>query len=348
MESTSDDFLLLLLIILCGSSAQELEQSEEKVIDLSHYGAMLYGNPSTVNGRRLDRWRKASEKGNPEEQGAYVEGDILIPSTHVRNGLRSQSSYWPSGIVPLEVIGPFSNSDIQVIQAAINSYHSYTCISFVERQASHRDYVSIQNTGTGCWSSVGRIGGGQIVNLQSPGCTVKVGTVIHELMHAIGFLHEQNREDRNNYVQILTDNIQFGFEADFQPAASGSTNDFGVAYDYSSVMHYSSTAFSKNGLPTIVPVLPFTGEMGQREGFAESDVAKIRRMYSCPGQDTQQGTEEVLGDVWAMIFSPPRGKRQIRRRIHLKKSLKKKQSIAISLSSPTTISRVKSLKIKLP
>lgn len=86
---------------------------EEKVIDLSRYGPMLYGNPSTINGRRLERWRGTNDTGNPEEQGAYVEGDILIPSTHVRNGLRSQSSYWPGGIVPIEAVGPFSEFVLQ-------------------------------------------------------------------------------------------------------------------------------------------------------------------------------------------------------------------------------------------
>ncbi|GAB0089241.1 Metalloendopeptidase [Sergentomyia squamirostris] len=305
MEPKYRDVIIFIVLILAGYSAcQEEEATDEKIIDLSHFGSMLYGNPSSVNGRRLERWRNEDNVGNPEEQGSYIQGDILIPKSLVRNGLRSQSSYWSNGIVPLQVIGPFSDSDIQVIQAAINSYHSYTCIRFVERTAEHRDYVTIQNTATGCWSSVGRVGGGQIVNLQSPGCTVKVGTVIHELMHAIGFLHEQNREDRDSYVQIQYGNIQFGFESDFQKASTGTTNDFGVPYDYSSVMHYSSTAFSSNGLPTILPVLPLNGAMGQREGFTESDVTKIRRMYNCPGQDTPQGDEQVLGDLWLIFFAP--------------------------------------------
>lgn len=38
----------------------------------------------------------------------------------------------------------------------------------------------------------------------------KVGTVIHELMHACGFLHEQNRYERDDYVTVNYANIRQG------------------------------------------------------------------------------------------------------------------------------------------
>jgi len=41
------------------------------------------------------------------------------------------------------------------------------------------------------------------------GCERK-GTVMHELLHALGFWHEQSRTDRDNYVTIHFDNIQKG------------------------------------------------------------------------------------------------------------------------------------------
>ena len=41
--------------------------------------------------------------------------------------------------------------------------------------------------GPNCYSNVGRVmqGGGQLVNLGSPGCTA-VGVVLHETLHALG------------------------------------------------------------------------------------------------------------------------------------------------------------------
>lgn len=44
-----------------------------------------------------------------------------------------------------------------------------------------------------------------------------------------------------------------GRENNFKKYNSFVTSDFGVPYDYDSVLHYSAFAFSKNGKKTIVP-----------------------------------------------------------------------------------------------
>ena len=52
------------------------------------------------------------------------------------------------------------------------------------------------------------MGGGQEISLAGP--CLKKGTAIHELMHALGFWHEQSRPDRDSWVQIIRSNIQTG------------------------------------------------------------------------------------------------------------------------------------------
>ena len=86
-----------------------------------------------------------------------------------------------------------ATSEVSTIMRGIQDIVSKTCLKFKE-QTTETDYVYVQR-GSGCNSYVGRIGGKQILNLQSPGC-VYSGIVSHEFIHAIGFRHEHSRSDR--------------------------------------------------------------------------------------------------------------------------------------------------------
>ena len=92
----------------------------------------------------------------------------------------------------------------------MDDYQKHTCIRFIPYAGVESDYIRITAGNTGCWSSVGRVGGRQDVNLQVPGCVTKKGTVIHELMHAVGFLHEQSRYERDEFINIQWHNIMRG------------------------------------------------------------------------------------------------------------------------------------------
>lgn len=60
-----------------------------------------------------------------------------------------------------------------------------------------------------CYSYVGRRGNAQTVSLARSGC-VYHKTVQHELLHALGFNHEQTRNDRDNHIRVGWENIQSG------------------------------------------------------------------------------------------------------------------------------------------
>lgn len=231
----------------CGFPAEESDVIDLSAIDLK------FGQPDAKTGDLVKNW-KPTDDTNPEELGSYSEGDILFPmnrSSNSRNGLVGQSYRWPNAVIPYEITGSFDSRSMNLIQNAMGVYHKQTCIKFQRRTAKDRDYITIQNAQSGCWSSIGRVGGPQTVNLQSPACTTKVGTILHEFMHAAGFLHEQNREERDQYIDVMYPNIMRGYESNFMKAQKGSTSGQGVGYDYGSVMHYSAQAFSANGQPTI-------------------------------------------------------------------------------------------------
>ncbi len=60
-----------------------------------------------------------------------------------------------------------------------------------------------------CFSYIGRVeANGQTVSI-GRGCD-EISTVEHEILHALGFFHEQSRYDRDSYVEIEFDNIVEG------------------------------------------------------------------------------------------------------------------------------------------
>lgn len=90
---------------------------------------------------------------------------------------------------------------------------------------------NLENFYSSCSSLVGRNGQKQQVSLGA-GCVYK-GVIIHELMHAAGFWHEQSRPDRDDYVTVLWDNIIPGMEFNFNKYDWDTVQALGVSYDTS-------------------------------------------------------------------------------------------------------------------
>lgn len=68
---------------------------------------------------------------------------------------------------------------------------------------------------------------------------------------------------------------------DFTKQQNNIMDTLGTVYDYGSIMHYSSTTFSINGKPTLVPKFNTHGNMGQRSEMSEVDIWKINKLYGC-------------------------------------------------------------------
>jgi hypothetical protein len=77
-----------------------------------------------------------------------------------------------------------------------------------------------------------------------------------------------------------------GFDTQFEKFTEDFINSYDVDYDYSSIMHYSATAFAKEkGLVTIEPRPRRDVKFGQREHLSASDIKQARAMYGC--QETE-------------------------------------------------------------
>ena len=120
------------------------------------------------------------------------------------------------------------------------------------------------------------------------GCKTR-GIVLHEIGHAIGFWHEHSRPDRDSYVRIMLHNVLSGKEYSLQKRTRSEVDSHGYSYDYGSIMHYRTTAFSRNNLQTIVVTNPtaYASQgrpyLGQRSHLSRGDIQQIDRLYdNCP------------------------------------------------------------------
>nr|QNH72426.1 toxin candidate TRINITY_DN37054_c0_g1_i2 [Pachycerianthus maua] len=215
------------------------------------------------------------------------EGDVDRPLTRrrKRSAERDRTSLWPGRVVPF-VINSSLTWATNGIMEAIEEFHNYSCLTFKER-TSEDNYLHFVAK-DGCWSSVGRefwSTSGQEVSLGS-GCYNK-GIIMHEIMHALGFWHEQSRPDRNLYVEVLWENIQTGEEFNFNKYNHGKIDNMGVPYDMDSVMHYGRKSFSKNDLPTLRSIIEPERGLGQRTGFTQYDIQKLNSLYDCTSEETE-------------------------------------------------------------
>ena len=196
---------------------------------------------------------------------------------------------WPNATVPYTfaddwddptILGNENGAMRATILAAMDAIEAVTAVRFVPR-TSQDDYVRFRDA-DGCSSYVGRQGGRQDVNL-ALGCN-NTWIVVHELLHALGFNHEQSRDDRAGFVQIQWDNIRDG-----KGTTSRSPITPGISARTISTRSCTTAAndFCKRDAadacvgPTIITV-PAGTAIGQRSRMSTTDIAGVNRIY--PGE----------------------------------------------------------------
>lgn len=119
-----------------------------------------------------------------------------------------------------------------------------------------------------------------LINMQ----TRSIGTAVHELLHTMGYIHEHQRPDRDQFIEVREENIIAEFRGQFTRSLSvpnpGYISD---EYDFESVMHYSSFAFTNGRGPTIVVNEEFRDEfgdeIGQRNSLSDIDAQSLQDIY---------------------------------------------------------------------
>lgn len=206
-----------------------------------------------------------------------------------RNFGISRSTLWANGVIPYQVaadsFGPDYSKAVDILQNTVANISKSTCVKWRPKTSTDKYFVKITGDSDGCYSFVGNIEreNGQILNL-GRGC-LDGYVVLHEMHHAMGGIHEQQRKRRKMFVKINWENIDKNKNEQY--ALRRHTENIDV-YDYASILQYHFSAFTSNGKPTMTlhdQDLTFLISESKYD-LSFYDKAEINKVYDCTSEET--------------------------------------------------------------
>lgn len=208
---------------------------------------------------------------------AVVQGDIVV-------GVPVNDDGATSGLVLTPTVTPWKSREIPIfVQANVShpervrqalELFSDTAVRFVP-YTDQEDVVVFEEAAGVCKSYVGHVGGKQPIWI-GPGC--ETTEVAHEIMHALGFVHEQNRADRDQYVEIYPDNIEEQYLYNFDKLPEETTKISSLTdFDFESIMMYPTTMFAKGGRQTMRSKTPTP--ISPSSGLSAKDKERLQKAY---------------------------------------------------------------------
>jgi uncharacterized protein (TIGR02145 family) len=213
------------------------------------------------------------------------QGDIILTEAQLTStkgtATSSISKRWTNGIIYFKINSNLPQRTRESITLAIADYEANTTLRFVER-TDETNYMEFINSETlsgifyGTCSNLGMIGGRQYIWLEPTWNTS--GTIIHEMGHTIGLIHEQSRSDRDDSIDILWDNILDSWKDQYLIK----TNSFYKGdFDFNSIMLYSSINSSSKiqGTPVMLKKSDSSVFYAQHEVLSSGDIEMINELY---------------------------------------------------------------------
>jgi len=236
---------------------------------------------------------------------------------------------WDEGVLSYVFAASVNKTERATIQTTLKALMSEVgdggCLRIQEVPKTYKGpYVTIQTKqNQGCNSWLGLTDKAREhthdLNLDYDGC-LSAGTIKHEFLHALGFIHTHQRPDRHNYLTVQTQHIDVGNHDQFQQEDAEDILTWGIGYDPQSIMHYKDDSFtvSRDDPNTLdvdesktmkaVDGSGLTLKSVRTQYLTKSDVRFVQKFYNC--KVTGAGSEDGGVGNWvsgkdAGIGAPP-------------------------------------------
>ncbi len=220
------------------------------------------------------------------EDSTYFLGDMLFSKEQIESfylgtkaAFRTGTSARWTGVVKYYISPDFTSTAKNAIRSGISMVEEAVASITFQESSSRLSSDGINFIAT-LDTNNSLVGKWSINNINLQYNLNVAGTAAHEILHTLGFFHEQSRTDRDSYVIINFSNIKDEFVHAFQTFSQKGYNGKNMgAYDYQSIMHYGSWAFAKDSsIPTITK-LDGSCFNAQRTHLTNGDLEAIDRLY---------------------------------------------------------------------
>uniref|UniRef100_A0A5S6QKU0 Metalloendopeptidase n=1 Tax=Trichuris muris TaxID=70415 RepID=A0A5S6QKU0_TRIMR len=190
--------------------------------------------------------------------------------------------HWEGSVIPYRLDESLREGSRTAVLKAIRLWQENTCLQWRERPRGQfaEGILFTENEHT-CSSFVGKVGRVQNISVSWPQCAT-VGLVAHQMGHAIGLLHEQNRLDQERYLTVNFNNLNSNFRDLVARLHSDLLVDFDLPYDHGSVMHVAPVKNTKgnNNTAAVVTVdANYQWTIGQRKRPSFLDYKLVNMLY---------------------------------------------------------------------
>lgn len=147
---------------------------------------------------------------------------------------------WPGGVIPYDISKLTDPQKALALRAMQRWMDTGAKIRFIPRtnEVEYVNFTGITTNGNNTSFSGYKKGQHPDINITSFWWRENEWMPAHELGHVLGFAHEHQRWDRDDYLTVHYDNIKVGRAPDYDWIARTNWLVSSLPYDYESIMHY--------------------------------------------------------------------------------------------------------------